>query len=280
MKILHINNFQSPDYQNDIIYHGGKSTLLDDYESSNPALYMHQNYTNISHLYGRGFTIFGKLPPIEYKQEDLIYKIKNKYFDYIIYGSIFRDNSYFDIVFENYDKNHIIFIDGEDHQGIHSQYIEKGLYFKRELMYDETDFLKSIGFGIPDLSIQTSVIKDQIISKMNPLEKSSYIYNTEEEYYKEYNRSFFAITCKKAGWDCLRHYEILMCGCIPNFINLDQCPTNTLKHFPKNILLKYFKKYGNTISNAYFDTLSTLQNFLIENCTTKNIFKSLMERCI
>lgn len=280
MKILHINNFNYPDYQNDMIYHGGKSIMSDDYESSSPAFYMHQDYPNISQLYGRGFTIFGKLPPVINKNNETIYKIENRYYDYIIYGSIFRDSSYFDLVSKHYDKNKIIFIDGEDHTGIHNHFINKGHYFKRELIHDENSTLHHIGFGIPESSIKQDYAKDQILSKMNPLDKSSYVYNTEEDYYNEYSRSFFAVTCKKAGWDCLRHYEILMCGCVPYFINLTQCPANTLKHFPKEILIKYYDKYSDRVSKSYFEILSKLQEFLINNCTTKNIFKSILERCV
>ena len=280
MKILHINNFNYPDYQNDMIYHGGKSTMSDDYESSSPAFYMHKDYQNISQLYGRGFTIFGKLPPVVHKDNDIIYKIENKYYDYIIYGSIFRDSNYFDLVSKCYDKHHIVFIDGEDHIGINNTFVNKGHYFKRELVHDETSMLHHIGFGIPESSIKQYYIKDQVLSKMNPLNKSSYVYNTEEEYYNEYNRSFFAVTCKKAGWDCLRHYEILMCGCIPYFIDLSQCPVNTLKHFPKETLLEYYNKYSDRVSKSYFEILSKLQEFLINNCTTKSIFKSIMERCV
>jgi hypothetical protein len=254
--------------------------MFDDYESSHPAFYMHEDYPNISELYGRGFTIFGKLPKVTHKENNTIYKIKNRYYDYIIYGSIFRDSSYFDLVFRYYDKNRIIFIDGEDHTVIHNHFINKGHYFKRELIYEENSTLHHIGFGIPESSIKQDYTKDQILSKMNPLDKTSYVYNTEEDYHNEYNRSFFAVTCKKAGWDCLRHYEILMCGCVPYFIDLTQCPANTLKHFPKEILLNYYDKYSDRVSKSYFETLFKLQEFLINNCTTKSIFKSIMERCV
>lgn len=43
----------------------------------------------------------------------------------------------------------------------------------------------------------------------------SYSYDTEAEYNKQYSESYFAVSSKKAGWDCLRHYEIIAAGCIP-----------------------------------------------------------------
>jgi hypothetical protein len=280
MKILHINNFNYPDYQNDMVYHGGKTLFKDNYETSSCPVYMHQNYPNISKLYGKGFTIYGKLPPLTTESNDIVDKIKNKYFDYIIYGSIFRDSTYFDIVSTNYDKNHIVFIDGEDHQGLYNDFIGKGHYFKRELIYDETDMLHHIGFGIPECGIIRSSIKNQIISKMNPMDKSSYIFNTEKEYYNEYNKSFFAITCKKAGWDCLRHYEIIMSHCVPHFIDLEKCPTNTMKHFPKKMLLDYNNNYKTSVSNFYHDFICNLQQHLVQYCTTKSIFNYILEKII
>ena len=42
----------------------------------------------------------------------------------------------------------------------------------------------------------------------------------ESDYYKDYQRSYFAITCKKGGWDCLRHYEILANAVSPTFLIL------------------------------------------------------------
>ena len=35
-----------------------------------------------------------------------------------------------------------------------------------------------------------------------------------------YSNSIFAITNKKLGWDCLRHYEILMNGCVPLYLDI------------------------------------------------------------
>ena len=80
--------------------------------------------------------------------------------------------------------------------------------------------------------------KNKILSSLIPGFKNTYTYNTEEEYYKEYNESFFAMTTKKGGWDCLRHYEILANGCIPYFPNIEKCPENTLALLPKDLLIQ------------------------------------------
>lgn len=53
------------------------------------------------------------------------------------------------------------------------------------------------------------------MASINPhgVGKNTYIFENEEEYYNDYKKSLFAITRKKGGWDCMRHYEILACGC-------------------------------------------------------------------
>ena len=96
-----------------------------------------------------------------------------------------------------------------------------------------------ITFSIPQNKIiNDKYKKEKLMSSLIPGDNSTYIYNTEEEYYNEYRKSYFAITSKKAGWDCLRHYEIIANGCIPYFIDIDKCPPNTLYLFPKDLIIK------------------------------------------
>lgn len=38
----------------------------------------------------------------------------------------------------------------------------------------------------------------------------------EHRYYDDYSRSYFAVTRRKGGWDCMRHYEILAAGTHPD----------------------------------------------------------------
>ena len=47
---------------------------------------------------------------------------------------------------------------------------------------------------------------------------------------------------EKAGWDCLRHYEIIGNGTIPYFHELEDCPPDTLHSFPKELILETNKK--------------------------------------
>ena len=96
-----------------------------------------------------------------------------------------------------------------------------------------------ITFSIPEQKLfdgKNIIEKKQLTASLIPGDMSTYIYKTEQDYYKNYQMAYFAITMKKAGWDCLRHYEILANNCIPYFIDIENCPENTLSLFPKDII--------------------------------------------
>lgn len=85
--------------------------------------------------------------------------------------------------------------------------------------------------------------KKYVISPLIPGDTSNYLFGAGEEadYYNMYRQSMFALTTKKGGWDCLRHYEILAAGCIPIFDDLDKCPPDTLVSFPKELLREAYR---------------------------------------
>ena len=67
-----------------------------------------------------------------------------------------------------------------------------------------------ISFSIPPEKIIDYVpTKTRITASIIPGDLSTYIYKTEESYYQGYRDSFFGVTMQKAGWDCMRHYEIV-----------------------------------------------------------------------
>lgn len=102
--------------------------------------------------------------------------------------------------------------------------------------------LYPISFSIPKTKLYNGFPKKtKFMSDLIPGDTSTYIYETEEDYYKEYQQSYFAITKRKAGWDCMRHYEILANQCIPYFIDIQHCPENTMALLPKNLFIDAIK---------------------------------------
>lgn len=92
-------------------------------------------------------------------------------------------------------------------------------------------------FGIPEIKIVQDIPKkERDFAFIVPRQLNTYIYTQESDYYKDYQRSYYAITCAKGGWDCMRHYEILANGCIPYFVDLDKCNQNTMVFLPKELI--------------------------------------------
>lgn len=114
-----------------------------------------------------------------------------------------------------------------------------------------TNKIHPISFAIPSEKLVPNVTtKTRWVAHLIPQKRfeprKTYIYQTEKSYYEDYQCSVFALTKKKAGWDCLRHYEILAQGCLPYFPDLGDCPATTMTHLPKDKIMlanKYHKRW-------------------------------------
>lgn len=106
-----------------------------------------------------------------------------------------------------------------------------------------------ISFCFPAEKVVTEIYKKtKVLSSLIPGNMDTYIYNNETDYYNEYRQSLFAMTTKKGGWDCMRHYEIMANGCIPYFPNIEECPVNTMALLPKDLFIQ-----GNALYEKYKD---------------------------
>ena len=98
-EVLFISDNSQADYMSDIIFHGMRSILKENLIDANRIDFMYDDYKNIKMIYGKGFTLYGKLDStLKIDRENIEEKIKNKYFKNIIYGSVFRKVEFFDIV--------------------------------------------------------------------------------------------------------------------------------------------------------------------------------------
>jgi hypothetical protein len=59
---------------------------------------------------------------------------------------------------------------------------------------------------------------------------TSYAFEDEADYYADLQAARFGITVRRAGWDCLRHYELAANGCVPCFRSLDEKPPRCAPH--------------------------------------------------
>jgi hypothetical protein len=102
--------------------------------------------------------------------------------------------------------------------------------------------------------------KERRVAHSDPRDRSTYVFKTESEYYQDYQFSKYAITTKKAGWDCLRHYEIMGNSCIPLFQDIQHAPRFTMMKFPKALLTKamFFEKNSDKRENSLTEVNSCL----------------------
>ena len=193
-------------------------------------------------------------------------------------------------VTKTYSSQHLEAIHSETDTVMYVRPMEHHDVFALNVMCWHRD-LKTIPYCIPDElfvsnslsnslvnslsnSLVNSLPKKYVISPLIPGNANDYLFTAGEEakYYDMYRQSMFAITKKKGGWDCLRHYEILATGSIPLFEDLDKCPEDTLSSFPKNILREAYNiliPWKNTPEQqkAYSIYSSLIFTYTIKNCS-------------
>jgi hypothetical protein len=288
MKVLYVFNFEYPDYQSDTIYHGLIENNIEVYETHYPS-YMLSSFDNLSGIYGKGFTMFGKLnytPRVE-PQNIILEKIKSRFYDIIIYGCVYTHDyfpkrqclDYIDEVKKYYPKEKVHFIDGSDDTWnyAHSNGLSShGIIWKTHLI--DYGAGNPISFGIPETQlIKNNPNKEKLFATIIPGNLDTYVFNNEVDYYKDYAKSYYGITWKKAQWETMRHYEILANKCIPYFSDIEDCPPLCMINFPKE-LIKETNKYArrNEIHPNYNEINDYLFNYTKNNLTTKKVVKEFL----
>jgi hypothetical protein len=288
MKILYVTNYIEiakasggfiNDYQNDLVFYGLRELFGDDVVDSTQIIPLYKEYKDKIHkqcLWG-GMTVFWLIEYNNIDRSNIEEKIKDQYYDLIIYGAIKRCKQYYDLVSKYYPSNKVILIDGNDEPELDPLYT-KHLYFKRELQGSYSNVLP-ITFGIPTCKLAVpNKNKTQEYATCIPGQPETYIFKSEQSYYEDYQRSYYGVTMKKAGWDCMRHYEILGNYCIPYFIGLEDCPQNTLANLPKELLIEGKKLVNNFDEQKYFSILNDVFNYTKSNLTTKNIANYILSK--
>ena len=226
-------------------------------------------------------------------QQNAKKNILQKKYDFVVYGSIQRCDLLQQFVVDNYPKNKIVYINGEDwiwsnwqiDKNIRDRILnrsKKGLYFKRQMDDFLSEYCIPISFAIPQCKICNIDKLDKKLYQATiiPGKKQTYIYTEQQPYYQGYRDSYFGITCAKAGFDCLRHYEIMANGCIPYFIDIEKIPKYCMVNFPKNMIIYTNKLFQEKSQNKeqllYYCNwyLNYTKNYL----TTKQLAKYICSK--
>lgn len=269
------------DYMNDTLFFALKENLGEDVMESTCIEHLYKSYMHRplqGALWGKGFTTTRLLESDSADRSNLLYDICNHAFDRIVYGSVWRCLDYYPVVKAHYKSHEIILVDGQDTPVLHPLF-EKHPYFKRELMLSHKN-LFPLSFALPTSKIAKEIpLKTQLIATTIPGNTSTYIFETEETYYDDYQKSFFGLTCKKAGWDTMRHYEILGNHCLPYFSDLSQCPPTILTTLPRDLIYAGMAclKGQSVHEEKYFDVLTEMRTYTQTHLTTKAMGKRFLE---
>ena len=286
MRILYVTNHISianasggfiSDYQNDLVFYGLRELYGDNVVDSTQIVSLYKEYENRipkQHLWG-GMTTFWLIGDNNIDRTNIEQKIKDQFYDLIIYGSIKRCKDYYNIVSKHYPDDKVILIDGNDESELDPLY-KKHLYFKRELVNEHPN-LKPITFAIPTPKLaKPNKNKSQEYATCIPGQPETYVFKEEQPYYKDYQKSYYGVTMKKAGWDCMRHYEILGNYCMPYFTDLEDCPKDTLSSFPKGLLLEAKELASNFNQEKYYTLLDKVFEHTKQHLTTKSLAKYIL----
>ena len=242
----------------------------------------------------RLFSLRGTLPDRSHiDRSNIEQKIREHYFDLVVYGSSTRNDTYLPIVLRYYKVKEVIMMDGEDNSGIVASNIWVP-FFKRELQVDGIKSAQAyrmfpISFSIPESLFRNPFKhKERLLSFMNPEDPNTYIYGTQEAYFDQYQQSMFAITTRKNGWDCMRHYEIIAAGCLPVFENFNYCPKTTMVSWPADLQIEancmYNRLRGRDLKDIdekewtdYWDLLGRFQAYAREHLTTKAMARYMIQ---
>ena len=207
---------------------------------------MYADYVAEAPLYGNGFTIWKQLPNITVDRELIDSRITHGEFDLIVIGSIARQfhSRRAEILgilkAAITSRTKLVFLDGEDSPDFRREQIfgMLGRYLKRESLIRTGLFSRPIAFSIPTARVVPSLNTDKkfLFSKHVQCDEAyrisyirencqkSYAFSKELDYRRNLAESFFAVTMKKSGWDCMRHYEIAASGCVMAFYCLEEKP--------------------------------------------------------
>lgn len=151
-----------------------------------------------------------------------------------------------------------------------------------------------VSFSIPEekivkaLPIKTKLFPKHIVDEeiANKVEGSftNYVFENETEYYSDLQSSKFGITTKRAGWDCMRHYEIAANGAVICFKDLNNKSSTCAPHgLRPGVNCLSYSNYDNLmnqiadISEERYKEIQKASLYWIRNNSTIKRAKELLE---
>jgi len=251
------------DYLSDSLLHGLVSLGLDivDYPQKH-VLYRSQQACSVAPqlgLRGHGFTLYGLLKDRAVDRSFVIQRLEAGWFDLVVIGQIWRQWGQLLDLAPLLQKVPVVLLDGDDDMRLFHRSgtrvrrygwqpfpIRSGrcFYLKRELQRQSgagkwcnvlpatfsipIEKIRPVNFVNKHQQLATHCV-DPVVARARGLH-TSYSFTSEEDYYHDLSISRFAVTTKRGGWDCLRHYEIAAAGALPCVKQLETKPLTCAPH--------------------------------------------------
>ncbi|KZR90621.1 hypothetical protein [Synechococcus sp. MIT S9508] len=265
VKILFLTDDRE-DYLADSLLHGIRQlndAELVDYPRKE-CLYQAKTNKSSETLRGNGFTLYGLLeePKPEPFRGRIWSRLEEGYFDAVIFSNLWRQWGLALQWKSLIEKQTLIFLDGDDDErhypnsgsryrlfgfgtamrgllGQSTTHIFKREWTKKTRFNPNSVKMHKIAFAIPEEKILSKPISKQSTFPVHIVDKevaervggqTSYAFKLEHNYRTNLSEARFGITCRRGGWDCLRHYEIAAAGTIPCFRNLKEKPIQCAPH--------------------------------------------------
>jgi len=249
-----------------------------------------------SSLHGQGFSLYHEvIQDISEEDRDL-----SKPFDVILYGTVMSWNMKEIPELESRCKVKF-YIDGNDLYGIAQN--NKYIFFRGEVLIgnqrspsfkgqiiEEEDEIFPIGVGLPesrilpiDFSIKNKLYQSAypryaLFEPVKEEKRAHHLFTDETQYYNDMATSWFGLSCKRGGWDAMRHYEIIAAGSVILYRDYDQKPrfcapgdmpaiTYSSREELESLLSKLI--IDNQPTQNYIDILNEQREWLIKNGTVE-----------
>ena len=208
---------------------------------------------------GHGFTLYGLLSNRPVDRSFVIQRLEAGWFDLVVIGQVWRQWGQLLDLAPLLQQVPVVLLDGDDDTRLFHRSgtrvrrygwqpfpIRSGrcYYLKREWQGEGAQGRRCqvlpASFSIPaekvrpvDLATKQKCLAthcvDPEVAQACGLH-TSYAFASEQAYYDDLASSRFAVTTKRGGWDCLRHYEIAAAGSVPCVRQLESKPSACAPH--------------------------------------------------
>ena len=213
---------------------------------------------------GGGFSLYGLLtePQGGIDRSFIWQRLAAGWFNAVLISNIWRQWGLMLQMRELLAKQPLLLLDGDDDQRFYPRSgtrlrqfgIGTGLtnllelpsthIFKRELTNRSRKWglrlsIHPLAFSIPEslisskLPSKSQLFPSHIVDRELSIKlgaSAKYVFADEQSYRSDLASSRFGITTRRAGWDCLRHYEIAAAGAVICFRDLEQKPVSCAPH--------------------------------------------------